>query len=159
MNARRRAGEHERFDALSHHPFFMLALMTESEARELGLYTRISEMEPMLVESGELEDLAAQILARSAALGAQLPEVTQASMRELLRIINSYYSNLIEGNATHPIDIERAAPGVGLGAAGGGARRAGASLANPAHGDIASPTTVMTFADIIRCGSFCRENS
>ena len=62
----------------------------------------------MMVENGELEDLAAQILAKSAALGAQLPEVTQASMRELLRIINSYYSNMIEGNSTHPIDIERA---------------------------------------------------
>ncbi len=82
--------------------------MSESEARELGLYTRISEMEPMMVESGELEDLAAHILAKSAALGAQLPEVTQTSMRELLRIINSYYSNIIEGNSTHPIDIERA---------------------------------------------------
>ena len=82
--------------------------MTESEARELGIYTRISEMEPMMVENGELEDLAAQILAKSAALGAQLPEVTQASMRELLRVINSYYSNMIEGNSTHPIDIERA---------------------------------------------------
>ena len=44
--------------------------MTESEARVLGLYTRISEMEPMMVENGELEDLAAQILAKSAALGA-----------------------------------------------------------------------------------------
>lgn len=82
--------------------------MTESEARELGLYTRITEMESMMVENGELEDLAAQILAKSAALGAQLPEATQASMRELLRIINSYYSNMIEGNSTHPIDIERA---------------------------------------------------
>lgn len=83
--------------------------MLESGARERGLYTRISEMEPMMVENGELEDLAAQVLARSAALGAQLPESTQASLRELLRIINSYYSNMIEGNSTHPIDIERAA--------------------------------------------------
>jgi len=82
--------------------------MTESEARELGLYMRITEMEPMMVENGELEDLAAQILAKSAALGSLLPEATQASMRELLRIINSYYSNMIEGNSTHPIDIERA---------------------------------------------------
>ena len=82
--------------------------MLESDPRELGLYTRISEMEPMMAEDGELEDLAAHILAKSSALGAQLPEATQASMRELLRIVNSYYSNMIEGNSTHPIDIERA---------------------------------------------------
>jgi len=82
--------------------------MLESEARKLGLYTKNSEMEPMMVADGELEDLAAQILAKSAALGARLPEATQVSMRELLRIINSYYSNMIEGNSTHPVDIERA---------------------------------------------------
>ena len=82
--------------------------MLEYEALKLGLYTRISEMEPMMAENGELEDLAAHILAKSSALGAQLPDATQASMRELLRIVNSYYSNMIEGNSTHPIDIERA---------------------------------------------------
>jgi Fic family protein len=48
------------------------------------------------------------VLAKSAALSSSLPEATQASMHELLRIINSYYSNMIEGNLTHPIDIERA---------------------------------------------------
>ena len=51
----------------------------------------------------------AQILAKSAALGAQLPAATRASMREMLRIINSYHSNMIEGNSTHPTDIDRAA--------------------------------------------------
>lgn len=83
--------------------------MVELKEQQFRLYTKISEMEPMVLESGELEDLATHILARSAALRAQLPEATLASMRELLRIINSYYSNLIEGNSTHPIDIERAA--------------------------------------------------
>lgn len=82
--------------------------MLEDKGQGHRLYTSISEMEPMLVESGILEDLAASVLARSSALGAQLPEPTLSSMRELLRIINSYYSNLIEGNSTHPIDIERA---------------------------------------------------
>ncbi|MBW4056093.1 MAG: Fic family protein [Proteobacteria bacterium] len=65
-------------------------------------------MEPMTVDSGPLADLAAQVLAKSAALSSALPEATQTSMHELLRIINSYYSNMIEGNSTHPIDIERA---------------------------------------------------
>ena len=82
--------------------------MLVDAARELGLYTRISEMEPLTVESGRLADLAAQVLAKSAALSSSLPEATQESMHELLRIINSYYSNMIEGNSTHPVDIEKA---------------------------------------------------
>ncbi|SNB46260.1 Fic family protein [Geobacter sp. DSM 9736] len=85
-----------------------MALMSENEAKELGLYTRVSEMEPMLVENGELEDLAASILEGSAALSAILPDQTRSGLQEMLRIVNSYYSNLIEGNSTHPIDIERA---------------------------------------------------
>jgi len=82
--------------------------MLAEEARALGLFTRISEMEPMTVESDLLADLAAQVLAKSSTLSSLLPEAARASMHELLRIINSYYSNMIEGNSTHPIDIERA---------------------------------------------------
>jgi Fic family protein len=41
-------------------------------------------------------------------LADQLHPVTRDSIVSLLRIINSYYSNLIEGHHTHPIDIERA---------------------------------------------------
>src|SRR5512147_2206783 len=85
-----------------------MALMSEKEAKKLGLYTRVSDMEPMLVENGELEDLAASILEGSAALSSILPDQTLSGLREMLRIVNSYYSNLIEGNSTHPIDIERA---------------------------------------------------
>lgn len=33
---------------------------------------------------------------------------TRASLRELVRAMNSYYSNLIEGQATHPANIARA---------------------------------------------------
>jgi Fic family protein len=33
---------------------------------------------------------------------------SQEGVVELVRIINSYYSNLIEGNSTHPLEIERA---------------------------------------------------
>jgi Fic family protein len=83
--------------------------MLVEEARELGFFTRVSEMETMTVENGQLEDMAAQMMVKSAALSLLLPSATQASMHELLRIINSYYSNMIEGNSTHPIDIERAA--------------------------------------------------
>jgi hypothetical protein len=31
-----------------------------------------------------------------------------APLAELVRAMNCYYSNLIEGHTTHPVDIERA---------------------------------------------------
>ena len=66
-------------------------------------------MEPLLPDiSPDLEDRAREVVRRSASLGGQLHPVTRDSVVELLRIINSYYSNLIEGHSTHPIDIERA---------------------------------------------------
>jgi Fic family protein len=66
-------------------------------------------MEPMLPSgSGELEDLAREVISRSAAMGGQLHPRSQEGVASLLRLINSYYSNLIEGNSTHPVDIERA---------------------------------------------------
>jgi len=68
-----------------------------------------AEMEPLL-PSGvpDLEDLAREVVSRSSALGGQLHPITRQATVELLRLINSYYSNLIEGHSTHPIDIERA---------------------------------------------------
>jgi hypothetical protein len=66
-------------------------------------------MEPLLPSgSPALEDLAQKVVSQSAGLGGSLHPVTRDSVVELLRLINSYYSNLIEGHSTHPIDIERA---------------------------------------------------
>jgi Fic family protein len=48
------------------------------------------------------------VIQKSAALGNRQHPVTLGTLRELLRIINSYYSNLIEGHSTHPYDIVRA---------------------------------------------------
>jgi len=73
------------------------------------MYDKISQMEPMMPEfSGTLEDMSREIVARSAALVGQLHPVSQQPLMELLRIINSYYSNLIEGHSSHPVDTERA---------------------------------------------------
>lgn len=71
---------------------------------------RPSSVEPLLPSDPkrELADLAIDVLRRSAALGVQLREPTRSSVAELLRPMNSYYSNLIEGHSTHPIEIERA---------------------------------------------------
>ncbi len=73
------------------------------------MFERPSQMEPLLPTGARvLEDLAREVVARSAALGGQLHPVTQGTLAELLRLVNSYYSNLIEGHSTHPVDIERA---------------------------------------------------
>lgn len=66
-------------------------------------------MTPLYPENAEeLHDLALSVIQKSAALGSQQHSVTLRSLHELLRIINSYYSNLIEGHSTHPYDIVRA---------------------------------------------------
>jgi len=70
-------------------------------------------MEPLLIgESSryrsELTDLAVDLAARSAGFRRSLPEGVRISLADLVRAMNCYYSNLIEGHDTHPIDIERA---------------------------------------------------
>ncbi len=71
--------------------------------------SQIHKMTPLLPEEADvLQDIALEVLQRSAALGNRQPPVTLNTLRELLRIINSYYSNLIEGHNTHPYDIVRA---------------------------------------------------
>ncbi len=56
----------------------------------------------------ELLDLAVMVIKESARLTGSLHPITCKSLVDFLRIINSYYSNLIEGHKTHPIDIEKA---------------------------------------------------
>lgn len=69
--------------------------------------------EPLMVSASspykeELNDLAVDLAAQAAALRSSLPESIATSLVELIRSMNCYYSNLIEGHNTHPIDIERA---------------------------------------------------
>lgn len=76
----------------------------------------VSAMEPMLVtESGgrrdKLADLALDLTAKSTALRKSLPDGIARALADLVRAMNCYYSNLIEGHDTHPIDIERALEG------------------------------------------------
>jgi len=56
----------------------------------------------------ELIDLTIDLVARSAGLRRSLPDGTLTAIAELVRVMNCYYSNLIEGHNTHPIAIERA---------------------------------------------------
>jgi Fic family protein len=76
----------------------------------------ISLMEPLLIGDSSrhragLTDLALELAQRSAGFRRSLPESLLASLAGLVRSMNCYYSNLIEGHDTHPIDIERALNG------------------------------------------------
>jgi Fic family protein len=63
----------------------------------------------MLDETGgELLDLVAALPAAAAALPARLHPKTAAKLADMVRVMNCYYSNLIEGHNTRPRDIERA---------------------------------------------------
>lgn len=78
------------------------------ETREL--YDNPRAFEPLFPtdSSEELREIAAELLRKSAGLGGALHEVTRRGVVELLRSMNSYYSNLIEGHNTHPLAIEKA---------------------------------------------------
>ena len=68
-------------------------------------------MEPMFPEATPLEEPALALVRDASALGGQLHPITRRSVAELLRTINTYHSNLIEGHNTRPLDIERALAG------------------------------------------------
>ena len=56
----------------------------------------------------KLEELAVNLIARSNKLAGQLHANARASIGDLVRSMNCYYSNLIEGHNTHPREIDRA---------------------------------------------------
>lgn len=70
-------------------------------------------MEPLLLEEGSrhrsrLMDLVLELAQRSSGFRRSLPEKMVPALADLVRTMNCYYSNLIEGHATHPNDIDRA---------------------------------------------------
>jgi Fic family protein len=67
-------------------------------------------MEPMFPPDGarKLEDLAIDLATKASGLARQLPQAVRRGMGDLVRSMNCYYSNLIEGHDTHPRDIDRA---------------------------------------------------
>src|SRR5712664_2754941 len=72
-----------------------------------------SEMEPLLISDSSrhprtLTDLAFDLAQKSAGFRRSLPSSLLTSLADLVRAMNCYYSNLIEGHDTHPVDIERA---------------------------------------------------
>lgn len=70
----------------------------------------ITSMEPMLPPENErrLEDLSFDLATKASGLANQLPQQVRQGIGDLVRSMNCYYSNLIEGHDTHPRDIDRA---------------------------------------------------
>ncbi len=85
--------------------------MTISDDGEtIGLF------EPLMVSEGSparagLNDLVLELAEKSAAFRSGLPTSIVEALADLVRAMNCYYSNLIEGHDTHPINIERAMQG------------------------------------------------
>jgi Fic family protein len=72
-----------------------------------------TRIEPARIEepSEAVSDVVAELSAASATLGRTLHPQTAANLADLVRIMNTYYSNLIEGHDTRPRDIARALVG------------------------------------------------
>ena len=77
------------------------------------MFARTDQFEPLIPREAEAEKaglpaLAGDVAARALALKGKVHPATEARLAELLRSVNSYYSNRIEGQHTHPRDIEQA---------------------------------------------------
>jgi len=70
-------------------------------------------LEPMLISQensarAELTQLVFELTKKSSSFRSSLPRGLAEPLADFVRSMNCYYSNLIEGHDTHPVDIERA---------------------------------------------------
>lgn len=88
--------------------------MTDREsAKKEPLLESVQRIEPAHLEeiSSAIADAIADLSRASTGLAQSLHPGTAANLAGLVRIMNTYYSNLIEGHDTRPRDIERALAG------------------------------------------------
>jgi len=73
----------------------------------------VQRIEPARLEeaSEAISDMVAELSAAAATLGKVMHPKTAANLADLVRVMNTYYSNLIEGHHTRPRDIQRALAG------------------------------------------------
>ncbi len=74
-----------------------------------------TRIEPAFFEESipaSISDLVVEIQGAAGALGRDLHHDAAYELSDLVRVMNCYYSNLIEGHNTRPKDIERALAGV-----------------------------------------------
>jgi len=75
----------------------------------MSLIETPSRIEPSLLDEANAEvlDLVAELSRASGALDNRLHPRSAANLADLVRVMNCYYSNLIEGHTTTPREIER----------------------------------------------------
>jgi Fic family protein len=85
----------------------------KESAKNSSRVESVQRIEPTRLEDVPvaISNVVAELSAESAKLGQALHPRTAANLAGLVRIMNSYYSNLIEGHNTRPKDIERALAG------------------------------------------------
>jgi Fic family protein len=74
------------------------------------LYDSVHQFEPLLPQQrlDELAQLSRTVIEKAHRLQGAASASARSGIREVLRGMNSYYSNLIEGQSTHPRNIDRA---------------------------------------------------
>jgi Fic family protein len=77
---------------------------------KIDRYTQPHQFEPLLPQQrlDGFRQRTRAVVEQSLRLSGSAHPATVASLRELVREMNSYYSNRIEGQSTHPLNIERA---------------------------------------------------
>ncbi|MDB6017481.1 MAG: filamentation induced by cAMP protein Fic [Pedosphaera sp.] len=86
-----------------------IGIIIGNKMKPKQLFNQISDMEPLLPEKGtELQDLALTLIRKSERLRSLLHPITRQAVAGLIRSMNSYYSNLIEGHRTTPLDMDAA---------------------------------------------------
>ncbi|MET3917547.1 Fic family protein [Variovorax sp. OAS795] len=78
--------------------------------KPLLVYDQPHQFEPLLPTQklAELGETTRRIFDKSSQLKGSASPQARAALREIVRSMNSYYSNRIEGQSTHPMNIERA---------------------------------------------------
>ena len=77
------------------------------------LFDSPSDMEPLLPadRDGSLAEMATRLAVKTAKLEKSFRPHTRSKVAQLVRSMNGYYSNLIEGHRTKPHEIENALKG------------------------------------------------
>lgn len=91
--------------------FKIISVMNTVKSQKLDLYTHPVQMEPLLPGEhrlGPLLERAHDLIRLADKLSGTCPAGALADLRTLLRSMNSYYSNRIEGQHTLPLEIEQA---------------------------------------------------
>ena len=80
-------------------------------SQTIQYYDRPDQFEPLVPQlhlQERLLERAADVVAASSSLSSAFSQGPQAELRKLLRKMNSFYTNLIEGEHTRPSEIDRA---------------------------------------------------